>query len=345
MTITRTRDSPGGGAFLPHPLAVGGHRQTLLGFWHRRPLRWELPTEDVVVEAGPDVRLLLRASWHPGRRDVRPALVLVHGLGGWDASGYVIALGRLAWDRGWHVVRMNMRGAGDSEALCPRLYNAGLDSDLLAAVGSVAGHTPRVAVAGFSLGANVALLAAGRNAGRLPAALVGVAGVSPPLDLAACAGALEHRGNRLYQAYFMSALKSAYARRQRRRPDLFPAGCERGLRSVREYDEAITAPHGGYRDATDYYARASAGQHLATIDRPALVLAAADDPMIPVASVMKWALPESGLVEREITPTGGHTGFVAPTLAPGRFWAAERVMGFLSGLPGTDHGFPQYQRS
>lgn len=321
------------GAFRPHGLAVGGHRQTLLGFWHRRSLRWDLPTEDVVVDAGDDVRLLLRASWQPGAREKRPALILLHGLGGGDDSGYMIALGRLAWSRGWHVVRMNMRGAGDSEALCPRLYNAGLDSDLLASVDAVAKETPRVAVAGFSLGANVALLAAGRNTGRLPASLVAVAGVSPPLDLAACAGALERPDNRLYQAYFMRALESAYVRRGRLRPDLFPAGRERGLRTVREYDEAITAPHGGYRDAADYYSHASAGQHLARIDRPALVLAAADDPMIPVASVTRWPLPESGLVRREITPTGGHTGFVAPTVAPGRFWAAERVMGFLSGLP------------
>jgi predicted alpha/beta-fold hydrolase len=321
--------------FRPHALAVGGHRQTLLGYWHRRNLSWDLPAEDVVVEAGEDVRLLLRATWHEGPRESRPALVLLHGLGGWDTSGYMIALGQLAWSRGWHAVRMNMRGAGDSEALCPRLYNAGLDCDLLAAVRAVALETPRVAVAGFSLGANVALLAAGRNAGRLPEALVGVAGVSPPLDLAACAGALERRDNRLYQGYFMRALGKAYVRRGRLRPDLFPAGRERGLRTVRQYDEAITAPHGGYRDAEDYYSRASAGQHLATIDRPALVLAAADDPMIPAASVTKWALPKNGLVEREITHTGGHTGFVADTVAPGRFWAAERVMEFLS--PWTPH--------
>lgn len=320
-------------AFGPEAWTVGGHRQTLLGYWYRRKLRWNLPTEDTVVEAGHDVRLLLRATWQAGPREARPALLMVHGLGGWDASGYVIALGRLAWDRGWHVVRMNMRGAGDSESLCPGLYNAGLDSDLLASVAIVAKQTPRVAVAGFSLGANVVLLAAGRNAGRLPKALVAVAGVSPPLDLAACARSLENRANRLYQSYFMSALKRAYARRQRLRPDLFPAGREAGLCTVRQFDDAITAPHGGYRDAADYYAQASAGPHLLKIDRPTLILAAADDPMIPVSSVAEWPLPESGLVQREIKPTGGHTGFVAPTIAPGRFWAAERVMDFLSGGP------------
>lgn len=323
------------GGFRPHSLAVGGHRQTLLGYWCRRGLRWGPPTEDVVVDAEPDVRLLLRASWQPGPREARPALLTLHGLGGFDASGYAIALGQLAWVRGLHVVRMNMRGAGDAARICVGLYNAGLASDLLAAVRAIEVHAERVLVAGFSLGANVALLAAGREARRLPKGLAAVAAVSPPLDLAACAGALERPGNRLYQAYFMRALRDGYARRQRLRPDLFPAGRERELRTVREYDHAITAPHGGYRSAVDYYERASAGPHLAGIERPSLILAAADDPMIPVSSVESWALPGSGIVRREITRTGGHVGFVGGTKAPGRFWAAERVMEFFETANGT----------
>src|SRR5262249_20175406 len=161
-------------------------------------------------------------SWQTGPREARPALLLLHGLGGSDRSAYLLSAGRHAYALGWHVVRMNMRGAGDGEALCPRLYNAGLDLDLLAAVREVARHTPRVAVAGFSLGANVALLLLGRRRDRLPGALAAVAAVSPPLDLAACAQALERVENHLYQRYFMAALREGYVRRQRLRPDLFP---------------------------------------------------------------------------------------------------------------------------
>jgi len=315
------------GHFLPHPWLRGGHRQTLLGYWMRRPLRWPLPTEDIVVDAGDDVRLLLRASWQPGPLEKQAALLLVHGLGGSDGSAYVLATGRHAYARGWHVVRMNMRGAGDGEAICPRLYNAGLDLDLLAAVREVARHTPRVAVAGFSLGANIALLLLGRRRDQLPEALAAVAAVSAPLDLAACAEALERRDNRLYQRYFMEALREGYVRRQRRRPDLFAAGRERGLRTVRAYDEAITAPLGGYASADEYYTRSSAGPWLAAIERPAFVLSAADDPMIPGASVDHW--PLSPAVQREMAVTGGHVGFVGASQAPGRFWAAARVLDFL----------------
>jgi predicted alpha/beta-fold hydrolase len=126
------------------------------------------------------------------------------------------------------------------------------------------------------------------------------------------------------------SLRESYAERQRRLPDLYASGRERGLRSVREYDEAITAPYNGFASAADYYARSSAGPHLAAIRRPTLILAAEDDPLVPGPSVARWPLPASGVVTREMTTTGGHVGFVGRTRAPGRFWAAERVMRFFS---------------
>jgi predicted alpha/beta-fold hydrolase len=288
--------------------------------------------EDIVVPADGDVRLLLRASYQPGPRDAAPALVLIHGLGGWDAAKYGLATGALAWSRGWHVIRMNMRGAGDSMGLSPVLYNAGLDGDVVRVLARVAEETPRMAVVGFSLGANLALLAAGRSGDQLPHGLLGLVGVSPPLDLEACAARLDAPTNLPYQYYFMGNLRRAYRERQAVRPDLYEPGREVGLRSVRAYDEAITSRYGGYRDAAEYYARSSAGPHLAHIGRPALILAAQDDPMIPVASLTHWPLPESGLVNREIKPTGGHVGFVAPSAAPGSFWAGERALDFLDPL-------------
>ncbi|HVO13094.1 MAG TPA: alpha/beta fold hydrolase [Vicinamibacteria bacterium] len=314
-------------AFRPPRWLRGGHRQTVVGHWLRRFTRWPLPCLDLTVDAGEGVRLLLRASWQPGPRERHPALVVVHGLGGSDASSYAVSVGRLAFARGWHVLRMNMRGSGDGEALCPLLYNAGLDTDLLAVVDEVARRVPALAVVGFSLGANLALLMLGRLRGALPHGLVAAVAVSPPVDLAACADAVERPANRLYQHRFMGMLRDAYHRRHRARPDLFPAGLERGLHTVRQYDERITAPFGGYVNAADYYARASAGPWLAHVDRPTLLLAAEDDPMIPAASVTRW--PLSAAVAREITSTGGHVGFVGPTPAPGWFWAAERAMAFL----------------
>ncbi len=318
-----------GRPFAPARWTRGGHLQTLLGFWYRRHQAWALPTEDVVVDAGDGVSLLLRATWQPGDRAAHPAIVLVHGLGGWDQAGYGLATGALAYGRGWHVVRMNMRGAGDSARIYAGLYNAGLDVDLIVALEAVARETPRVAVVGFSLGANLALLAFGRSRAILPSAVLAAVGVSPPLDLERCARRLESPLNRIYQHYFMRNLREAYRYRQRLRPDLYEAGREAAPRTIREWDDAITARYGGYPSAAEYYRRSSAGPHVASIERPTLVLAAGDDPLIPAASVTDWPLPASGVVRREVLPTGGHVGFVAPTATPGRFWAGERALAFL----------------
>ena len=136
----------------------------------------------------------------------------------------------------------------------------------------------------------------GRAGDRLPEALRAAAAVSPPLDLAACAAAIDAPANRLYQAYFMRSLRASYAERQRLLPDLYAPGSERGLTTIRAYDEAITAPYNGFADAADYYAQSSAGPHVASIRRPTLILAAEDDPMVPGPSVSRWPLPASGVV-------------------------------------------------
>lgn len=321
-----------GSSFRPRLLTRGGHRQTLLGFWHRRLLAWTPPTEDVVVDAEPGVQLLLRLSVQPeGSPWPRPLLLLVHGLGGWDAASYGLATGLLAWQRGWNVARMNMRGAGDSARMSERLYHAGLDGDLLAVLKALAERMPRIAIAGFSLGGSLALLTLGRRADEVPAEVTALAAVSAPLDLLACVKALERPVNRAYQGYFVRNLRASYRYRQRLHPHIFTSGLEERIRSVREFDEAVTAPLGGFRDAADYYAASSAGPWLGRILRRTLILNAADDPLVPLDSVVRFPLPASGIVRREVLATGGHVGFVAPTSAPGRFWAAERIMEFLEG--------------
>lgn len=323
--------APSHSPFRPARFTAGGHRQTLLGYWRRSALRWRLPVEDLVVEAEPGVRLLLKVSWQP-QRAARPTLAIVHGLGGSSESSYALSLGMLGYGLGWNVARMNMRGAGDGEALCARLYNAGLDSDLVAVLDALARLTPRLAVVGVSLGANLTALALARSRERLPPGLIGAVAVSPPLGLSQCADALDAPRNRLYRDHYLRQLCASYRRRQRALPALLEAGRERGVRSLREFDDRITARYGGYAGAEDYYSRSSAGPLLTEVQRPLLLLAAADDPIVPAISVTRWPLPSHGRVVRELTPTGGHVGFLGPARAPGGFWAADRALGFLGAL-------------
>ena len=313
--------------FRPTRGLIGGHRQTLVGHLTRSRLTWSAPTEDVVVDAPDQVRILLRASWQSNAHREHPALLLIHGLEGCDRSAYMLSTGDLAYRNGWHVVRMNMRGCGDALPICARLYNAGVTADLLAVLEWLASEVKHIAICGFSLGANLALLTSARHRESVPQGVRAVAAVCPPLDLSAAADALARASNRLYQLYFMHKLKSSYIQRQKLLSDVYAPDLARGCRSVREYDDAVVAPYGGFVNAEDYYTRSSSGPHLTSLERPTLILSSADDPMIPVQSVVRWSVPSC--VNREITLTGGHVGFVGETRAPGRFWAAERAMHFL----------------
>jgi predicted alpha/beta-fold hydrolase len=313
--------------FKPPAGLSGGHRQTLAGHVARIHLLWRRPTEDIIVDAPDDVRLLVRASWQSGPRHEKSALVLVHGLEGDDRSGYVLSMGELAYRSGYHVIRMNMRGCGDALPICPRLYNAGVSSDLLAVIERFSTEVRRVAVCSFSLGANLALLTLARHKEIISQSVASIVAVSPPLDLAAAADSIASPRNRIYQTYFLRKLKRSYRLRQSLLPERYTSGLERDRRSIREYDDAIIAPYGGYEGADDYYARASAGPNLTLIDRPTLILAAGDDPMIPTDSITRWTLAPT--VRLEMPPTGGHVGFVGKTMAPGKFWAAERALAFI----------------
>jgi predicted alpha/beta-fold hydrolase len=91
-------------------------------------------------------------------------------------------------------------------------------------------------------------------------------------------------------------------------PGLFDGDRLMAARDLYEFDDIFTAPLHGFRDADDYYARASAKPHLHRIRIPALVLNALNDPFVPASSlpgvrdvgshVMLWQPAE-----------GGHVGF------------------------------------
>jgi predicted alpha/beta-fold hydrolase len=317
--------------FKPPWFTRGGHVQTLLGLYHRRLLTWTLPTEDLVVETEPGIKVLARATWQPGDRASSPALLLIHGMGGWDCSSYLLSTGLHAYAKGYHVIRMNMRGAGASFEICPRLYHAGLEGDLLAVARRIAEGTPRIAILGASLGANHVLLALGRSRSALPPEVKAGVAISAPLDLVRCTEVLHAPRNRFYVSHFLERLNATYARIQERSEGFYAKGLEIGVKTVREFDERITAPYGGFASADDYYTRSSSGPWLREIDRPTLILSAEDDPMIPADSVRTFHPAKSGVVHHEILPTGGHVGFAARTKAPGRFWAAGRALEFLKG--------------
>jgi len=254
------------------------------------------------------------------RTDAGPVLVvLIHGLGGSAESEYIRATARGLLRCGFNVARVDLRGAGHSGNHSRGLYHAGRTDDIrdllrqlvvLPEAQSPQGE-PRVAVAGFSLGGNAVLKLLGEPLQGLPV-VSGVA-VSAPLDLAVGSEHLHHMMFGLYERFVMNGLREDVARPG---PESGLSDDEREVistaKTVVEFDDAITAPRNGWRDAAEYYAVNSSGQYLPRIRVPVLVVHSLDDPMIPAGPYrsVDWDDVEShGFVRRAFTAHGGHVGF------------------------------------
>ena len=314
------------------PLFTGGHRQTLYA-WARRRRFPHLP-EAVVryFDVTPDARVLAHCHWQASPAD-RPTLLLLHGLEGSSLAHYMCGISDKAWAAGWNVVRLNQRNCYNTEHLCRGLYHSGLTHDALHVIGELIERdgVGALAVAGYSLGGNLALKLAGELAERPPAALKAVCAVSPTIDLARCVDALERRANFLYQWNFVRNLKARMRRKAAVVPGVYPLEPLRDIWSVRRFDDVYTAPHHGFRDAADYYFRASALRVIDRIRVPTLILAAEDDPFVPTAPFRSPAVTGNAQIRTVVTPHGGHCAYVERAVdGYDGYWAEREIVRFVT---------------
>jgi hypothetical protein len=277
-----------------------------------------------------DARVLAHCHWQARPQD-HPALVLLHGLEGSSMAHYMGGIAHKAWAEGWNVVRLNQRNCGGTEHLSRGLYHSGLTGDPLFVIRELiaADHITRVAVAGYSLGGNLTLKLAGELGDQAPQELVAMCAVSPTMDLAMCVQALERKANIVYQWNFVRRLKARMRRKAAAVPGLFPLEPLARVRTVRQFDEAYTAPHHGFADAADYYHRASAMRVVDRIRVPTLILTAEDDPFVPPGPFRESAVAQNPHITTIVEPSGGHCAFVehGATGYDG-YWAEREVVRF-----------------
>jgi len=313
--------------FEPHRLLRNAHLMTLAAsFWPRRLTRLS-PATERLFEVEPGSRILAQCHWQsePGRH---PTLALVHGLEGSSQSPYVLGVAGKAFASGFNVLRLNQRNCGGTEHLTPKLYNSGLSDDYRAVLFELVERDAlaEVFLVGYSMGGNLVLKMAGELGDRAPRQLRAVCAVAPAIDLAACADAIALPQNLLYQWRFVHGLKQRMRRKARLFPGRYRLDGLRSLRTLRQFDDAITAPCSGYRDAEDYYDRASALRVVAEIRVPTLILAAQDDPFVPFASFRDPAVAANPHITLVAPSHGGHCGFISRAGGEERFWAEARLV-------------------
>lgn len=235
-----------------------------------------------------------------------------------------------AFHAGFNVLRVNQRNCGGTEDLTPTLYNSGLSCDMRAIIAELIerDRLPEIFAAGFSMGGNLVLKMAGEWGDSAPRELRAAAGICPSCDLGACADAIGEWRNRIYQQHFVKRLKRRMIGKAKLFPGRYPLNGLAKIRTVREFDNAITAKFCGFRDADDYYSRSSALHLLAKIRVPTLILAAQNDPMIPFHSFDAKKITANPRITLEAPCYGGHCAFIATKRIGERFWAESRIVEF-----------------
>jgi predicted alpha/beta-fold hydrolase len=319
--------------FQPHPLLRSGHAMTIATAFLRR--RFHLPpAEKRLFRVDQDSQLLAHCHWQPGKSPDTPVVVILHGLEGSSESNYVMGVADKCWAAGFHAIRLNQRNCGGSELLTPTLYNSGMSADyrtVLAELANADGFS-RIFFVGYSMGGNLVTKMAGEFTDAPPPQLHGVCAVCPSMDLSACADALERWDNYLYQRRFVKGLLRRYQNKARLFPRRYTQNSFGPIRSVREFDDAITAPHFGFRDARHYYETSGAKKLLTQIRVPMLLITAKDDPFIPYESFLEAGADKNPAIRFFAPDHGGHCGFISKWPGPERYWAEQRIVEFVRSM-------------
>jgi predicted alpha/beta-fold hydrolase len=321
--------------FQPRRFLRGGHVQTLAAFF--LPHKIDLPpSEKRLIEVESGISVLCHCHWQAQRRTAL-TLIVVHGLEGSSESQYMRRIARHGFDAGMNVIRMNQRNCGGMDHCAPTLYNSSRSGD----VAAVAQHLierdgiSAFVLIGYSMGGNLVLKLAGEWGSGGPVEFRGVAAVCPAVNLAAGADALHEPANRIYEYYFLLQLFRRFRLKAKLFPETFDRARLRGVKTLRQFDDRVTAYYCGFTGADDYYDRAAAAHVVDRIARPALILHAANDPFIRLLPETKQKLLANPHITYVETEDGGHCSFIGDAVggreggaaSDGR-WAEREVVEF-----------------
>jgi predicted alpha/beta-fold hydrolase len=233
---------------------------------------------------------------------------------------------------GWLSVMMHFRGCSGKPNKKARAYHSGEVTDarfFLEQLNQQFPNNPKVAV-GISLGGNMLAnyLAQYKDDPILSAATI----VSAPLDLSACANRIEQGFSKVYKRYLLSSLK----RNALQKHDLIQGELALSYRSIKrvtrlyEFDDLVTAPLHGFKDAQDYYDQCSGLSKLQQISLPTLIIHAKDDPFMTEAVIPKFVLPDN--IDYRLYENGGHVGFLTGTALKPKFWLEEALPAYYESI-------------
>lgn len=318
--------------FQPPRWLRGGHRQSILvglplrrRAIERRSLTLRISAREWIVDAGAGVRL---QAWHSspsarGRARGAKVAVLLHGWEGSADSLYILSLGQALFDAGYEVVRLNLRDHGATHHLNEELFHSCRLPEVLGAVAAIQRGLDGkpLYLAGFSLGGNFMLRVAAQAA-RAGLRVAKTVAVSPVLDPARTLDYME-AGLRIYQTYFVLKWTRSLLKKQAAWPDRYDFAGMLRERNLRKMTEAMVLAHTDYATLAEYLAGyALTGERLATLDSPATVFTARDDPIIPAVDLDRLSF--AGPLRVRLSQRGGHCAYLQDLTGPS--WLDAQVI-------------------
>lgn len=258
-----------------------------------------------------------------------PIVIILHGLEGSIDSPYAKGMLKTIIDQGWRGVFMHFRCCSGERNRLPRTYHSGETGDLEIIVTTLKKRESNIPIAalGFSLGGNVLLKWLGES-GKNNLLQAAVA-ISVPFELQKTVIRINQGFSKVYQWHLLKSLyeKMQWKFSQQPSPIAIPPLSK--LHTLKDFDDAITAPLHGFKNAEDYYQQSSCRQYLQDIDVPTLILQAKDDPFM-TEDLLPTLDELSPAVILELTEKGGHVGFVQGTNPwSAEYWLEKRVPRFL----------------
>jgi predicted alpha/beta-fold hydrolase len=278
----------------------------------------------------------LDIAWSENQRripsDRKPIFILFHGLEGCFYSPYANGLMKAFSDKGWLSVMMHFRGCSGKPNKLARAYHSGEITDARFFLKHLDKHYPdRIKVAiGISLGGNMLAnyLAHFNQEPLLNAATL----VSAPLDFSACSQRIEQGFSRLYRGYLLSSLKKTALQKHHLLKGHLGISYKNIERVTRlyQFDDLITAPLHGFKDADDYYQKCSGIHQLKKITLPTQIIHAKDDPFMTEDVIPRYVLPDN--IDYRLFDKGGHVGFITGSAFKPRFWLEETLPTYYESL-------------
>jgi predicted alpha/beta-fold hydrolase len=338
-SLVRRADNPcmpTSGGVRPPIWLRNAHMQTILGAlgWRMRLGAQALQatgavTTEHLLDGGRGVRLQGFHSTRPGIQP-RGLVVLLHGWEGSSESSYMRCTAARLLADGFDVFRLNFRDHGDTHHLNAGLFLFSGLNEVICAVRDIARFLPSLPLfaAGYSLGGNFALrMALAAPGAGIP--LRHVAVVCPLLDPIKGMDALEH-GLQIYYRYFMHKWRASLRKKRSLFPDLHTYDDGALTRDMRSLTRDLILPHSGFATLQDFFSSYSlTGERLSELRVPVSILAAGDDPVVPVAEFRQLSLPVHSYLE--ISTWGGHCGFIVDSSLAG--FAERWISAHLLKLP------------